>query len=153
MVTRRVSLATLQQVADVAAVGVLNDLGIQAECVYLGQVSGSEPNKCYIEEPRDWIIGDGTWPSQQIVAFEWHWDGCIDVVEQLVKHAQRRGVRRPADLLSRKEVWCKTALEQLRRAATAFTDLHGQALLGEFGVQLQCNYKYQAGTMEHDPAS
>ena len=142
MVTRRVSLATLQQVADAAAVGVLNDLGIQAECVYLGQVSGSELNKCYIEEPRDWTIEDCTWPSQQTVAFEWHWDGCIDLVEQVVQNAQQRGVRRPADLSSRKELWCKTALEQLRRAATAFADLHGQALLDEFGLQLQCNYKY-----------
>ena len=47
----------------------------------------------------------------------------------------------------------KAAVQKLHRAANDFTDLHGPSILDEFGLQLQCNYKYQVETMEHDPAA
>ena len=42
---RRVELSTLQQLADDAAAGVLQDLGICVECEYLGQVSGLDAGR------------------------------------------------------------------------------------------------------------
>ena len=149
----RIDTALLQRLAETAADKVRNDLGIEAECVYLGQVAGPESNRSYVRDPREWILEVGARPTQQTVAFEWRWDESVVVVEQLCKNAQQRGVLRPADLSISKDLWCKAALQQLQRAADAFVDVHGPSILDEFGLQLQCNYKYQAETMEHYPAA
>ena len=101
----------LQRLTGTAADKVRNDLGIEAECVYLGQVAGPESNRSYIREPREWIVEENAWASQQIVAFEWRWDENVCVLEQRCDNAQKRGVRRPADLSISKDLWCKAALE------------------------------------------
>ena len=68
---KRVDLSTLQQLADDAAAGVLQDLGICVDCVYLGQVTGPETSRSYTKDPRDWAIEKGSKPQKQNVAFEW----------------------------------------------------------------------------------
>ena len=94
----RIEAAMLQRLAQVAATSVQTDLGIEAECVYLGQTTSPESNKAYILDPREWIVEKGARASQQAMAFEWRWGEGVGVVKQLCKRAQQRGVRRPADL-------------------------------------------------------
>ena len=56
MAKTRVAVATLQAFAEGAATEVLNEFGISAECVYLGQATGPESNRAYILDPREWIV-------------------------------------------------------------------------------------------------
>ena len=71
MAKSRIEAAMLQSLAEVAATGVRNDLGVEAECVYLGQATGQESNRSYIKDPREWIVEAGAWASRQTLAFEW----------------------------------------------------------------------------------
>ena len=82
MVKTRVEVAMLQRLAEVAAAEASNELGIEAECLYLGQVAGPESNRSYIPEPSEWILGEGVRPSRQTIAYEWRWEGGADMVEQ-----------------------------------------------------------------------
>ena len=145
MVKTQIEAGALQRLAEVAATEVLDELGIKAECVYLGQATGPESNRAYILDPRGWIVEGGARAPQQTIAFEWRWDEGVAVVEQLCNNAQQRGVRKPT-----KDLWCKGALEKLHTAAKAFADMHGPSILDEFGLQVKCEYKYQDETMEHD---
>ena len=130
-----------------------NELGIVAECVYLGQVTGSESNRSYIREPQEWIVEGSAWGSHQTLAFEWRWGEGVAVVQQLCTNVQMRGVCKPTDLSTRNDTWCKSALAQLHRAANGVTDTRGPNRLDEFGLQLQCEYKYQDKTMEQGPVA
>ena len=150
---RRVELSTLQQLADDAAAGVLQDLGICVQCEYLGQPSGPETSRSYTKDPRNWAIEKGSKPKNQTVAFEWRLDGRTYVVEQRCDNARQRGVRRPTELSSQRDAWCETALQKLNEAAAAFAEMHGPHILDEFGLRLQCYYKHQAETMECNPAA
>ena len=98
---KRIEVETLQRLAEVVATGVRSELGIVAECVYLGQVTGSESNRSYIREPQEWIVEGSARRSQQTIAFEWHWGESVAVVKQVCKNAQTLGVRRPAELLTK----------------------------------------------------
>ena len=93
----------LQSLAEVAATGVRNDLGVEAECVYLGQATGPASNRAYILDPQEWVVEGGARESKQTIAFEWRWDGGVVVVEQSHNNAQKRVVRRPADLSTSKD--------------------------------------------------
>ena len=95
----------------------------------------------------------GSKPKHQTVAFEWHLDGRTYVVEQLRDNAQRRGVRRPTELSSKRDVRCETALQKLNETAAAFAEMHGPHMLDEFGLRSRCSYKQQAETTERDPAA
>ena len=106
MVKKPIEVAMMQRFAGTVADKVRNDLGIEAECVYLGQVAGPESNRSYVRDPREWILEVGARPTQQIVAFEWRWDEVVRVMEQRCDNAQKRGVRRPTE-----DLWCKAALE------------------------------------------
>ena len=143
----RPDAAKLHQFAAAAANKVVDDLGIQAGCVYLGQVSGSGSGRSYTEELGECNIEDGARPSQQTIAFQWCWDGGTIVVDQRCDHVHQRGVGRPEGL------WCSTALDKLKDAANAFAETHGPNILEEFGLPLQCVYKYQDESLEHDPAA
>ena len=95
---KRIEVETLQSLADIAATGVRSELGLVAECVYLGQVTGSESNRSYIREPQEWTVEGSARRSQQTIAFEWRWGESVAMVRQVCKNAQTRAVRRPADL-------------------------------------------------------
>ena len=56
---KRLEVATLQRLAEVVATRVRSEVGIEAECVDLGQVTGSGSNWSYIPEPREWIVEGG----------------------------------------------------------------------------------------------
>ena len=89
MVKTRFEVAMLQSLAEVAAAAASNELGIEAECLYLGQVAGPGANRSYIREPSEWILGEGAWPSRQTIAYEWRWGGDTDAVEQRCDKAHR----------------------------------------------------------------
>ena len=59
MAKTRVEVATLQALAEGAANKVFNELGMKAECVYLGQATGSEPNRVYLSNPGEWTVEAG----------------------------------------------------------------------------------------------
>ena len=111
MVKKHIEFAMLQRLAEAAADKVRKELGVEAECVYLGQVAGPESNRSYVRDPREWTLEVGARPTQQIVAFEWRWDENVCVLEQRCDNAQNRGVRRPEELSISKGLWCKAALE------------------------------------------
>ena len=59
MAKMRIEAALLQRLAETAADKVRDDLGIEAECVYLGQATGPESNRSYIREPQEWNMEKG----------------------------------------------------------------------------------------------
>ena len=130
MVKTQIEAGALQRLAEVAATEGLNELGIKAECVYLGQATGPESNRAYILGPREWIVEGGVWASWQTIAFEWRWGGGVAVVEQRCDNAQQRGVRNPTE-----DIWCKGALDKLNTAAKAFADMHGRASWTSLGFR------------------
>ena len=87
---QRIEVATLQCLVEAVATKVRSELGIVAECVYLGQVTGSESNRSYIREPQEWIVEGGAWAPQQTLASEWRWGGGTEVVEHIYNNAQKR---------------------------------------------------------------
>ena len=56
MAKMRIEVALLQRLAETAADKARDDLGIEAECVYLGQATSPESNRSYIREPREWTL-------------------------------------------------------------------------------------------------
>ena len=63
MVKTRIEVAMLQRLAEVAAAEASDELGIEAESLYLGQVTGPESNRSYIPEPQEWVLEEGAWAS------------------------------------------------------------------------------------------